>query len=310
MNQRNTVIHFTLILLLLSLVLVPNCRGDNGRINVNIRVLDINGTPIRQGEITIIRILNGTNETSDITNTDPLGRANFTPEAGTYRLFIRLPKYNESLTGNDTIMVNNGSFSYGGKDYRDGGTITFILPISAMDAGCPGPDSVVCCDEASSSSLLCIIAFIIVIIIVIIMAVIAYSRIHGREVLDNVTRNRIMNYINDNPGIHFRAMQRDLDIGMGTLTHHLKTLEREEFIKSQTDGQMKRYYPAGMKVSSIVTPPPRSIVNSFGGVSAASPQRPPDGPSAASTAAIAPTVLSQCLGAIAIPLFPNADARC
>ena len=39
----------------------------------------------------------------------------------------------------------------------------------------------------------------------------------------------------------------------GALAYHLKTLEREDLIKSQTDGKFKRFYPYEMNVPNRAT---------------------------------------------------------
>jgi DNA-binding MarR family transcriptional regulator len=75
-----------------------------------------------------------------------------------------------------------------------------------------------------------------------------YTRIRRDEVLDNFTRGRIYEHIRKNPGEHYTALKRVLELKSGTLTHHLRILEHEEYIKSTRDGMYKRFYPIGMKV--------------------------------------------------------------
>lgn len=91
--------------------------------------------------------------------------------------------------------------------------------------------------------------------IILIMASIiyySYSRITGKAVLNHVTRKAVLNHINQHPGIHFRGIMDALDIKQGSLSHHLKKLEREEFVKARKEGQYKRYYPANMMVETRV----------------------------------------------------------
>ena len=76
-----------------------------------------------------------------------------------------------------------------------------------------------------------------------------YSRIRRDEVLDNFTRGRIYEHIRKNPGEHYTALKRMLELTSGTLTHHLRILEKEDYIKSTRDGMYKRFYPIGMKVN-------------------------------------------------------------
>jgi DNA-binding MarR family transcriptional regulator/PKD repeat protein len=75
-----------------------------------------------------------------------------------------------------------------------------------------------------------------------------FSRIKRDEVLDNFERGRIYQYILINPGDYFSHIKEMLDLNSGTLTYHLKVLEQREFIKSRTDGRVKRFYPYSMKV--------------------------------------------------------------
>ena len=101
------------------------------------------------------------------------------------------------------------------------------------------------------NSMICI-PIIVVIIIVIILVVYGFSRIHGHAVLKQATRKEVLGYINEHPGVHFRGIMDGTGIKQGSLSHHLDTLEREEFIKSTKDGIYKRYYPAHMRVETSV----------------------------------------------------------
>jgi DNA-binding MarR family transcriptional regulator/PKD repeat protein len=75
-----------------------------------------------------------------------------------------------------------------------------------------------------------------------------YSRLKRDEVLDNFERGRIYQYIMMNPGDYYSNIKKMLDMNNGTLTYHLKVLEQKEFIRSRTEGKLKRFYPYGMKV--------------------------------------------------------------
>jgi len=76
-----------------------------------------------------------------------------------------------------------------------------------------------------------------------------YSRIRRERLLDHSTRQNIFDYIKDNPGIHLRGIKTDLDLSMGVLNHHLNKLQEEEMIRVRSQGQYKRYYPAGARIS-------------------------------------------------------------
>ena len=72
------------------------------------------------------------------------------------------------------------------------------------------------------------------------------------DVLELETRRRIYAAISLNPGLHFRELQRQLEISTGLLDYHLKYMEKKELIVSRRDGSYLRYYarnqvPADMK---------------------------------------------------------------
>jgi len=77
-----------------------------------------------------------------------------------------------------------------------------------------------------------------------------YSRIKKDEVLDHFVRGQIFGYIRANPGVHFNLLKSDLNVNNGTLSHHLRTLEMQGFIKSKRDRMYKRFYPVDVKISS------------------------------------------------------------
>ncbi len=76
-----------------------------------------------------------------------------------------------------------------------------------------------------------------------------YSRVKKEEVLDHFVRGQIYGYIMSHPGQHYNAIKNELKVTNGTLSHHLKTLEIQGFIKSHRDGTYKRFYPMGAKLS-------------------------------------------------------------
>ncbi|MEW6069656.1 MAG: CARDB domain-containing protein, partial [Candidatus Thermoplasmatota archaeon] len=64
-------------------------------------------------------------------------------------------------------------------------------------------------------------------------------------VLDQFTRGRIYEHIKLNPGTHYNSIKSSLDLGNGTLSYHLTVLEKEGYIRSETEGIYKRFYLAG-----------------------------------------------------------------
>ncbi|UCH88223.1 MAG: winged helix-turn-helix transcriptional regulator [Thermoplasmata archaeon] len=77
-----------------------------------------------------------------------------------------------------------------------------------------------------------------------------YSKIEREKVLDHYVRNQIYKYIETNPGTCYSDIMKDVGVKNGVLVHHLKTLEREELIKSHRDGMYRRFYPMYTKIAS------------------------------------------------------------
>ena len=75
-----------------------------------------------------------------------------------------------------------------------------------------------------------------------------YSRIHKDKVLEHRTRDDIYSFIKLNPGANFTKIKDEFQLTNGTLLHHLKTLDREHFIKSCRTGLYRRFYPWGMRI--------------------------------------------------------------
>jgi len=75
-----------------------------------------------------------------------------------------------------------------------------------------------------------------------------YTKLKRKKILDNFTRGRIYEYIRSHPGSHFNEIKRELDLKNGSLTYHLMTLEREEFVKSRNSGVYKRFYLYNVRV--------------------------------------------------------------
>jgi predicted transcriptional regulator len=82
-----------------------------------------------------------------------------------------------------------------------------------------------------------------------------YSKIRKERVLDHFMRGQIYYHIKTNPGDHYNSIKRRFKLNNGTLVHHLRTLEREEYIKSHRDGLYRRFYPVGMKIPEAKPPP-------------------------------------------------------
>jgi predicted transcriptional regulator len=62
------------------------------------------------------------------------------------------------------------------------------------------------------------------------------------EVLENEKRRNIYAIIEANPGIHFRELQRILDIPLATLEYHLSYMTRRKIVFGEKTDHYMRYY--------------------------------------------------------------------
>ena len=79
-----------------------------------------------------------------------------------------------------------------------------------------------------------------------------YTKIHKDKVLDHFTRGRVYEYIRNNPGSHYSLIKRELSLNNGGLTYHLRTLEREELIRSRRVGIYKLFYTTKAQVPETI----------------------------------------------------------
>lgn len=56
------------------------------------------------------------------------------------------------------------------------------------------------------------------------------------------SRSMILDTINQNPGLHFRELQRKSGMATGQLEYHLYQLEKDNIIIKKKDGKMLRYF--------------------------------------------------------------------
>ncbi len=73
-----------------------------------------------------------------------------------------------------------------------------------------------------------------------------YTKLKREKILDHFVRGKIYGYILANPGEHYNAIREALGLTNGSLAHHLRTLERESFVKSKKYGMYRRFYPMKM----------------------------------------------------------------
>jgi predicted transcriptional regulator len=102
-------------------------------------------------------------------------------------------------------------------------------------------------DEGMASSALIIFMILLIVPLLLIPLIIFGIAKANRNVLDQQNRKRIYDHIINNPGDHFRSIQRAVDLEVGTLSHHINVLEKEQLIVSEQDGINRLFYPAGMR---------------------------------------------------------------
>ncbi len=74
-----------------------------------------------------------------------------------------------------------------------------------------------------------------------------YTYLQKEDVLDQFVRGQIYGYIKTNPGVHYNRIRRELGIKNGTLSYHLRVLEKTELIKSRKEGlKYRAFYPTDM----------------------------------------------------------------
>jgi DNA-binding MarR family transcriptional regulator len=80
------------------------------------------------------------------------------------------------------------------------------------------------------------------------LAIPLYTRISKEDVLDQFVRGQIYGYIKTNPGVHYNEIRRGIGVKNGTLSYHLRVLEKTELVKSRREGiRYRAFYPTGMK---------------------------------------------------------------
>jgi len=83
--------------------------------------------------------------------------------------------------------------------------------------------------------------------------------ISTQDILKLETRRKIYNYISENPGLHYREIQRKTKIPDATLKYHLKKLEKNNFITHVKNIRYKNYFIKGeigrkeKKILSLLT---------------------------------------------------------
>lgn len=104
---------------------------------------------------------------------------------------------------------------------------------------------------------------LMLLIIILVISLSMYSKIKRENLLNNAIRNRIYQHIKDNPGKHYRAILKDLNLPMGVLTYHINRLEKAQYLNSRQDGMYRRFYVKGPKTDMkfLLSDIQKSILN-------------------------------------------------
>ncbi len=86
--------------------------------------------------------------------------------------------------------------------------------------------------------------YIAIMIIVGFAGMVLYSKIRRDRLLDHAVRRRIYEYVQENPGQHYRAIMTGLELPSGMLSYHINRLEKGEYLRSRQDGMYRRFFPA------------------------------------------------------------------
>jgi predicted transcriptional regulator len=62
------------------------------------------------------------------------------------------------------------------------------------------------------------------------------------EVMALTPRDKILSTIAQNPGLHFREIQRRVNIATGALQYHLDYLKKKNFIREEKQGKFSHFY--------------------------------------------------------------------
>jgi len=68
-------------------------------------------------------------------------------------------------------------------------------------------------------------------------------RLTMEDVLENENRSKVIDFIMDNPGIHFSELLRKTNLAPGNLNWHIEILERYKIIKNEIVGKYVIYFP-------------------------------------------------------------------
>jgi len=75
-----------------------------------------------------------------------------------------------------------------------------------------------------------------------------FSKVRGQDILENQRRRKIYSLIRERPYIHLNGIRRELSLGPGEVVYHLRVLEREGLVRSESRGIRKVFHITGVKI--------------------------------------------------------------
>jgi predicted transcriptional regulator len=82
-------------------------------------------------------------------------------------------------------------------------------------------------------------------------AVPGFTRIEDSELLKHPLRGQIFQIIQGNPGIHASELSRRMNVGWGTIIHHLEKLEKGRLVTARKVNNQKCFFEDGGRVSRL-----------------------------------------------------------
>ncbi len=76
-----------------------------------------------------------------------------------------------------------------------------------------------------------------------------FSRINNDELLEHPMRAQIFDVIKTHPGIHASQLAREMEVGWGTITHHLDKLQRGQMVTTRRVNNQKCFFEQGGDIS-------------------------------------------------------------
>ena len=212
----------------------PSTVASGGSVNLTVRLLNWTSEPVEGALITFSSSAGGA-----------FSAVNYSGD-GRYTVTFSAP----NVSTNTTLTVSVAAAKQGFDPYSGSATLAVFPP----PAGRRVPGNGVHVDDNTRTVVVFTGGAIVVLAAALSMSetgryggmllfIPLFTRMKRDTVLDNFTRGQLQGYIVANPGIHMNAIRDRFELSNGEVSYHLRVLEREGFISSQSDGLRRRFYP-------------------------------------------------------------------